>query len=160
MALVDEAYYAARPREVFRTTKPPKPVLFEYVKYIFVEQMSADPSLAKRQLAKVLKHCDQFDDVHLERYLIRRAIKHSQQKFDDAERVVRLMSKLSQNQKDIKKNEPSSNSRRRFREFRFSLEQNLSHMTQRRVPLSDWRIILPKMFTRRIHFLVLVLTLE
>ena len=147
VALVDEAYYAARPREVFRTTKPPKPVLFEYVKYIFVEQMSADPSLAKRQLAKVLKHCDQFDDVHLERYLIRRAIKHSQQKFDDAERVVRLMSKLSQNQKDIKKNELIVKfTDAALEEFRFGLEQNLSHMTQRRV--SNARVI-GELFSQR-----------
>ena len=109
MALVDEAYYAARPREVFRTIKPPKPVLFEYVKYLFVEQMFSDPSLAKRQLAKVLKHCDHTDDVHLERYLVCRAIKLSQQKFDDAERVVKLMSKLSQNQKHAKKATSSSN---------------------------------------------------
>ncbi|CAL6326391.1 unnamed protein product [Bathycoccus prasinos] len=147
VALVDEAYYAARPREVFRTTKPPKPVLFEYVKYIFVEQMSADPSLAKRQLAKVLKHCDQFDDLHLERYLIRRAIKHSQQKFDDAERVVRLMSKLSQNQKDIKKNELIVKfTDAALEEFRFGLEQNLSHMTQRRV--SNARVI-GELFSQR-----------
>ena len=147
VALVDEAYYAARPREVFRTTKPPKPVLFEYVKYIFVEQMSADPSLAKRQLAKVLKHCDQFDDVHLERYLIRRAIKHSQQKFDDAERVVRLMSKLSQNQKDVKKNELIVKfTDAALEEFRFGLEQNLSHMTQRRV--SNARVI-GELFSQR-----------
>ena len=147
VALVDEAYYAARPREVFRTTKPPKPVLFEYVKYIFVEQMSANPSLAKRQLAKVLKHCDQFDDVHLERYLIRRAIKHSQQKFDDAERVVRLMSKLSQNQKDIKKNELIVKfTDAALEEFRFGLEQNLSHMTQRRV--SNARVI-GELFSQR-----------
>jgi regulator of nonsense transcripts 2 len=147
VALVDEAYYAARPREVFRTTKPPKPVLFEYVKYIFVEQMSADPSLAKRQLAKVLKHCDQFDDVHLERYLIRRAIKHSQQKFDDAERVVRLMSKFSQNQKDVKKNELIVKfTDAALEEFRFGLEQNLSHMTQRRV--SNARVI-GELFSQR-----------
>ncbi|CAL6332974.1 unnamed protein product [Bathycoccus prasinos] len=147
VALVDEAYYAARPREVFRTTKPPKPVLFEYVKYIFVEQMSADPSLAKRQLAKVLKHCDQFDDLHLERYLIRRAIKHSRQKFDDAERVVRLMSKLSQNQKDIKKNELIVKfTDAALEEFRFGLEQNLSHMTQRRV--SNARVI-GELFSQR-----------
>ena len=147
VALVDEAYYAARPREVFRTTKPPKPVFFEYVKYIFVEQMSADPSLAKRQLAKVLKHCDQFDDLHLERYLIRRAIKHSQQKFDDAERVVRLVSKLSQNQKDIKKNELIVKfTDAALEEFRFGLEQNLSHMTQRRV--SNARVI-GELFSQR-----------
>ncbi|CAL6335276.1 unnamed protein product [Bathycoccus prasinos] len=147
VALVDEAYYAARPREVFRTTKPPKPVLFEYVKYIFVEQMSTDPSLAKRQLAKVLKHCDQFDDLHLERYLIRRANKHSQQKFDDAERVVRLMSKLSQNQKDIKKNELIVKfTDAALEEFRFGLEQNLSHMTQRRV--SNARVI-GELFSQR-----------
>jgi regulator of nonsense transcripts 2 len=140
LALVDEAYYAARPREIFRTTKPPKPVLFEYVKYLFVEQMSADPSLAKRQLAKVLKHCDQFDDGHLERYLVRRAIKHSQQKYDDAERVVRLICKLSQNQKQSKKNELIVKfADAALEEFRFGLEQNLSHMTQRRV--SNARVI-------------------
>ena len=140
LALVDEAYYAARPREIFRTTKPPKPVLFEYVKYLFVEQMSADPSLAKRQLAKVLKHCDQFDDGHLERYLVRRAVKHSQQKYDDAERVVRLICKLSQNQKQSKKNELIVKfADAALEEFRFGLEQNLSHMTQRRV--SNARVI-------------------
>ncbi len=140
MALVDEAYYAARPREVFRTIKPPKPVLFEYVKYLFVEQMFSDPSLAKRQLAKVLKHCDHTDDVHLERYLVCRAIKLSQQKFDDAERVVKLMSKLSQNQKHAKKSDIIVKfADAALEEFRFGLEQNLSHMTQRRV--SNARVI-------------------
>ena len=140
MALVDEAYYAARPREVFRTIKPPKPVLFEYVKYLFVEQMFSDPSLAKRQLAKVLKHCDHTDDVHLERYLVCRAIKLSQQKFDDAERVVKLMSKLSQNQKHAKKIDIIVKfADAALEEFRFGLEQNLSHMTQRRV--SNARVI-------------------
>ena len=140
MALVDEAYYAARPREVFRTIKPPKPVLFEYVKYLFVEQMFSDPSLAKRQLAKVLKHCDHTDDVHLERYLVCRAIKLSQQKFDDAERVVKLMSKLSQNQKHaIKSDIIVKFADAALEEFRFGLEQNLSHMTQRRV--SNARVI-------------------
>jgi len=134
IALIDEAYFSARPREVFRALKPPKPVMFEYVKHLFVEKMSTDPQLAKKQLGKVLKHCEVMNDFRLERYVVERAIKHSQEKFDDAELTAKLMYKLSQNQKNEKKNDIIIKfADAALEEFRFGLEMNLNYMVQKRV---------------------------
>jgi len=81
-----------------------------------------------------LKHCEVMNDFRLERYVVERAIKHSQEKFDDAELTAKLMYKLSQNQKNEKKNDIIIKfADAALEEFRFGLEMNLNYMVQKRV---------------------------